>query len=98
MAYSDREDDMKGFHFALAFLTGLALARAGYAHVEADPNKDYTIVPEAGPWMIYATHFVGPEAPQLAHEMVLEIRSRFDLPAWVFNRGEEERRKQRDRL
>jgi hypothetical protein len=89
---------MKIRHFALACLAGLALAGSGFAQVEADPNKEYAVVPEVGPWMIYATHFVGPEASQLAHEMVLEIRSRYNLPAWVYNRSEEERQKQRERV
>jgi hypothetical protein len=89
---------MKRMPFALACLAGLALVGTGLAQVEADPNKEYAITPEAGPWMIYATHFVGPDARQLAHEMVLEIRSRYNLPAWVFDRGEEERQKEQQRL
>jgi hypothetical protein len=79
----------------LAALFALSSARAG---VEADPNKDYAICPEAGLWFVCASVFVGPEAPKLAHEMVLEIRSRFHLPAYVLNRGEEERKKQREEL
>jgi len=89
---------MKWMDFALACVAGLALAQTGYARVEADPNKDYAITAEAGPWLIYTAHFVGQDAPQLAHEMVLEIRSRFNLPAWVFNRSEEERRIQQEKV
>jgi hypothetical protein len=66
--------------------------------VEADPNKDYTITPEAGPWMIYVHSYTGEQAKQLAKEMCLEIRSRYGVPAWVFNRGEEERKKQQEYL
>jgi hypothetical protein len=44
------------------------------------------------------TTYVGPEARQLAHQMVLEIRSRFGLPAYVVNYGDEERRKQQQEL
>ncbi len=80
----------------LLVLAGLALGSVALAGIEADPTKDYTITPEAGPWMICATSYVGPEASQLAHELVLEIRSRFNLPAYVVNRGEEERKKQRE--
>jgi hypothetical protein len=75
-------------------LAAAVLAANGIAQVEADPNKDYQISPEAGEWLICATSYVGPQAAQLAHEMVLEIRSRFKMPAYVLNRGEEERRKQ----
>jgi len=77
---------------ALAGLTWLLLTGVAHARIEADPNKDYAVTPEAGPWMISATCYVGPEAPNLAHELVLEIRSRFDLPAWVFNKGDDERK------
>jgi hypothetical protein len=79
----------------LLALTWLALGSTAFAGVvEADPNKDYAITPEAGPWMVCATSYVGPEAQQLAHELVLEIRSRFSLPAYVVNKGDDERRKQ----
>lgn len=81
-----------------SLLVVLAVASVAKARVEADPNKDYLVTPEAGPWMICATTYVGPEAARLAHQMVLEIRSRFDLPAFVVNRGDEERRKQQQEL
>src|SRR5262249_1006217 len=82
----------------LACLALVALAWSASARVEVDPSKEYIVTPEAGPWMICATAYVGPEASQLAHQMVLEIRSRFDLPAYVFSRGDEERRKQQREL
>ncbi len=80
----------------LLAVAGLALGGAVLAGIEADPNKDYAVTPEAGPWMVCATSYVGPEAGRLAHELVLEIRSRFNLPAYAFNRGDDERRKQRE--
>ncbi len=89
---------MKRWLFALAGLAGFGLASDVAAHVEADPNKEYAITPEAGPWMVYATCYVGPQAVSLAHEMILELRSRHDLPAYVFNRGAEERRQQEQEL
>jgi hypothetical protein len=86
---------MKRLLFALAGLAWLAGAGTGAAapRVEADPNKEYVITPEAGPWMIRAAVYVGEEARQKAHELILEIRSRYNLPAYVMNYGEEERRK-----
>jgi hypothetical protein len=89
---------MKKVLFAVACFTGLTLAGFSRAGVEADPNKEYAVTPEAGPWLVCVSCFVGPQAPQLAHEMVLEIRSRFNLPAYVRNKGEEERRVERERL
>jgi hypothetical protein len=76
----------------LLCLAGVALGRG----VEADPNKEYVITPEVGPWVICAASYTGPEAAQRAHDLVLEIRSRYNLPAYIFNRGEKERREQEE--
>ena len=74
----------------------LALAAAGAARaappVDADPNRDYPVTPEAGPWMICAAYFTGPTAPDLAKQMVQQIRSRYNLPAYVFNYADEDAR------
>ena len=77
----------------------LALAATGMVHavpqqIDANPNLQYAVVPEAGPWMICAAHFNGPSAPQLAHQMVLLIRSRYHMPAYIFNYADEERKKE----
>jgi hypothetical protein len=84
--------------FPLTLLATAVLTASALAQVDADPSKDYQICPEAGAWLICGPTYVGPEATQLAHEMVLEIRSRFKMPAYVLNRGEEERRKQETEL
>src|SRR5437870_5831742 len=89
---------MRKLSYALAWLAMGSVAGIAYARVEADPNKEYAVTPEAGAWMIRVTTYVGPEAHTLAHQMVLEIRSRFDLPAFVVNRGDEERRKQQQEM
>jgi hypothetical protein len=60
--------------------------------VEADPNKDYAITPEAGPWMILAASYTGPNAVRQAHELVYQIRRRDNLPAYFFDYSAEERR------
>jgi hypothetical protein len=78
----------------MVLLAGVALATSAGAQKGTDPSQDYPITPEAGAWLICVPAYVGPEAPQLAHEMILEIRNRFKLPAYVFDRTEEERRKQ----
>src|SRR5262249_20652563 len=57
--------------------------------------------PEVGPWMVCVTTYAGPEGRQLARELALEIRRRDDLPAFIYDRGEEQRRQQaedRERL
>src|SRR5947207_2301619 len=89
---------MRKMSYALAWLAIGSVAGIAYARVEADPNKEYTVTPEAGAWMIRVTTYVGPESRQLAHQMVLELRSRFDLPAYVLTYGDEERRKQQQEM
>ena len=78
----------------------LALGAAGVVRaapqVEADPNRDYPITPEAGPWMICAAYFTGPSAPDLARQMVYLIRSKYNKSAYVFNNAEEERKKEQE--
>jgi hypothetical protein len=89
---------MKRLLLALAGLAGAVAMSYGAPGVEADPSKDYAVTPEAGAWMICATCYVGPQAVQLAHEMVLEIRTRYHLPAYVMNKGEQEREEQRKKV
>jgi hypothetical protein len=43
--------------------------------------------------MICAKSYTGELAPKWAHDLVLELRSRYDLPAYVYNRGAEERQR-----
>ena len=83
---------------ALCLALGAAGAVRAAPSVDADPNRDYPITPEAGPWMICAAYFTGPAAPDLARQTVLEIRSRYHLPAYVFNYADEERKKQQEVL
>jgi hypothetical protein len=85
----------------LFVLTGLAILLAtapGHARVEAEPQKEYQITPDVGAWMICAKSYIGEMAPKYAHDLVLELRSRYDLPAYVFNRGADERRKLQNEL
>lgn len=89
---------MRRMVFALPLLAGLVCTSVGRAGIDADPNKDYPLTPEAGQWFVCATCFVGPKAPQLAKEMVFEIRSRYKVPAYVFDKGADERNKERERL
>lgn len=79
--------------FLLAGLAGLLGATPGLAKVEADPSKDYTVTADAGPWLICAATYTGGEAKKLSKDLVLEIRAKNDLPAFVFDRSAEARRK-----
>jgi hypothetical protein len=61
--------------------------------VEADSAQTYRLTPENGPWMVMACSFSGDRAGDQAKELVLELRKRYKLPAYVhrmeFNVGEE---------
>jgi hypothetical protein len=58
------------------------------------PANPYPLPAEAGPWLICAAHFVGFDGADLAKQVVEELRNKHHLKAWIFNRGDEERRKQ----
>jgi hypothetical protein len=51
--------------------------------VEADPAKSYRLTPENGPWLVMACSFSGEQAEQQAKELVLELRRRYKLEAYV---------------
>jgi hypothetical protein len=68
---------------ALALIVGPALGNP-----PADP---YAITPEAGPWVICAASYMNEEAPRLAHLMAEQLRSKYGLQAYVFDRGDAER-------
>jgi len=54
--------------------------------VEADPQKSYTLTQENGPWMIMACSFSGESASQQAKDLVLELRKRYKLPAYAYEK------------
>src|SRR6266487_4232689 len=88
------EAKMKRTRFTLVAITALTAVTISFARQEADPQKDYSVTPEVGTWMICAASYMGETAPKMAHDLVLELRrDPYDLPAFVFNRGAEERRK-----
>jgi hypothetical protein len=86
---------MKRYLFALAGLAVLTIAGIGQAKVEADPNKEYFVSPADGEWMILGASYRGEMSGKLAHDLVLELRARYDLPAFVFDRSADEREEQR---
>ena len=74
-----------------AALGVLATTTLAAPRVETDPKKDYPCTPDAGAWMICAHEFHGPDAAELARQLVLQIRQRDNLPAYVFNFTEVQR-------
>lgn len=71
----------------------LVLAARALAH-----PADYAVTPQAGPWMILVASFEGENSGRLAEEMVAAIRRDYKLPAYLYNRGDEERRKEQERI
>ncbi|MBN2129415.1 MAG: hypothetical protein JW741_07955 [Sedimentisphaerales bacterium] len=51
--------------------------------VEANPNKSYQLTEQNGPWLIMASSFSGEGAEEQARELVLELRKRYKLPAYM---------------
>jgi hypothetical protein len=69
-------------------------------HDDPGMNRDILVTDKQGAWMIFITNYTGPKAPSMAREMVAELRGNPDykLPAFVFNYGEEEQRKELERV
>jgi hypothetical protein len=88
---------MKRLLFALAcVLVLVAVPEAGRAaRVEADPNKEYVIAPEAGPYAICVKGFTGFQARDLANRLVLHLRQH-GWNAYVFDFTPEEERKAKE--
>ena len=82
-----------GTVLAIAIATG-----PGYGKVECDPNNEYVITPQAGAWAIIVQSYSGDLARENAHKLVIELRTKHDLPAYTFNRGKEERAKQEEEM
>jgi hypothetical protein len=81
----------------LSILLGCGLGLALAARVTAHPD-DYAVTPQAGPWMVFVASFEGQDSGRLAEEMVTTIRRDYKLPAYLYNRGDEERRKEKERV
>lgn len=85
---------LPAFTFAIALLlTSMAAAVAApqlweqlipRKAVSADPNQDYTLTEQNGPWLVMATSFTGEEGKAQAEELVLELRRKYNLPAYYY--------------
>jgi hypothetical protein len=63
-----------------------------------DGPSALTVTPAAGPWMLLAASYGGDSARAQAEELATELRTRYQLPAYVFNRTAEERRQEQERV
>ncbi len=55
-----------------------------FRRVAADPNTDYGLTRENGPWMIMAATFAGEGAEDQARELTYELRKSFKLEAYTY--------------
>jgi hypothetical protein len=89
----------RSLRFVLTIVLGLALADvaiplrgsepfwrqvAPRKRVEADANADYTLAEKNGPWLILAASFTGDQGEQDARKLVMELRGKFNLPAYYY--------------
>ena len=63
-----------------------------------DINHDIQVTKELGPWLIFVQTYSTPEAAIMARQMVQYLRTSYKLPAYTFNYGAEEKRKELERV
>ncbi len=87
-----RQPIFQGIVMLLVAASG-ALASAGpldnlfvNSKIEADPNKDYQLTRENGPWLVMACSFSGEKAYDQAHDLALELRREYRLPAYLYSK------------
>ena len=61
-------------------------------------NKDIEVTKALGPWMILVSSYSGTNAPHMARDLAMELRNTYKIPAYVFNYGAEEKRKELQRV
>ena len=52
--------------------------------IEANPDTEYTLSKQHGPWLILAATFSGPEAKSQAHNLIIELRKEYGMPAFYY--------------
>ncbi len=57
-----------------------------FKHLEADPNEMYPITDQNGPWMIMAATFSGEGAEDQARQLIYELRKKYKLPAYSYQK------------
>lgn len=58
-----------------------------FKRAEAETDTSYELRENHGPWLILAASFAGPGAEQQARELVVELRQRHNLTAYINKRG-----------
>src|SRR5438270_10126936 len=58
----------------------------------------YPVTAAAGPWMILVQSYQGEPSAQLAEQLCISLQRDYKIAAYVFNKGEEERQKEKARI
>lgn len=82
----------------VSVLFSMAVAPTWAGRVDADPNMDYRVNPQCGEWMICAASYKGADGLSLARQMVLHLRSKENLPAYIHVYRDETGRKMQKEL
>lgn len=83
---------MTKFLIPLAGMVALAMVSSALAQAPASGAQSLAITPQQGPWVIMVTSFMGDDSSQLAYDFALELRQKYRLAAYTFNRSAEQRR------
>src|SRR5262245_6056917 len=51
---------------------------------------------QAGPWLVCAVTYIGHDGDSLSRQVAQQLQGKHNLPVYIFNRGEEERKKQHE--
>jgi hypothetical protein len=69
-------------------------APADAAPANGASANPFPLPASAGPWMIAVAHYVGFDGSELSRQVALDLRNNHHLEAYIYNRGDEERRQQ----
>ena len=79
--------------FASVILSACIFVVSGIANTSASKNP-YPLTVEAGTWLICCASYSGVDAPELSKQISEILRNRDNLKGYIFNYGEEEKKKQ----
>jgi hypothetical protein len=65
---------------------------------EAPSTHPWYVKPEHGQWMVLVKSYTGENAKTFAEALAKEIRDNYKIPAYLFERGSEEKRKEDERV
>ena len=79
--------------FASVILSACIFVVSGIANTQTTKNA-YPLTVEAGTWLICCGSYSGIDAPELSKQLTEILKTRDNLTAYIFNYGEEEKKKQ----